>query len=73
MRVSGMDFLVVSPERPAQGVRDLKRAGYRSIMLHVGVAFPQKEKTLEERVHTMCRGKYVSCPEAYENCQEVTD
>lgn len=49
MRVSGMDFLVVSPERPAQGVRDLKRAGYGSIMLHVGAAFPQKEETLEER------------------------
>lgn len=48
MRVSGMDYLVVNPERPAQGVRDLKRAGFENMMLHVGVTFPQKGETPEE-------------------------
>jgi len=49
MRVSGMDFLVVNPERPMQGVRDLKQAGFGSVMLHVGAAFPGKDETPGER------------------------
>lgn len=49
MRVSGMDFLVVNPERPAQGVRDLKKAGFGSIMFHVGAAFPKRDETPKER------------------------
>lgn len=49
MRVSGMGFGVVNPERPAQGVRDLREAGFGSVMLHVGAAFPGKGETPEER------------------------
>lgn len=49
MRVSGMDLFVVNPERPAQGVRDLKEAGFRNIILYVGALFPKEGETERER------------------------
>lgn len=49
MRVSGMDLLVVNTERPAQGMKDLKKAGFGSVMLHIGAAFPEKNETPEEK------------------------
>lgn len=48
MRVSGTDLYVVNPERPGQGVRDLRKAGFGSVMLHVGAVFPRKKETLKE-------------------------
>lgn len=49
MRVNGTDLYVVNPERPVQGVRDLQKTGFRSIMLHVGAMYPKKNETQQER------------------------